>query len=51
MGLRFLFLSAVGLSEFAMTVITRIKVVLAMYFTAKGIVKRFFKGLTVLKSS
>ena len=46
--LKVLFLSAVELSEFVMTVMTRIKVVLAMYFTAKGIVKGFFKDLTVL---
>ena len=49
--LKVLFFSAVELSEFAMTVMTRIKVVLVMYFTVKGIVKRFFKDLTVLKSS
>ena len=49
--LKVLFLSAVELSEFVMTVMTRIKVVLAMYFAAKGIVKRFYKDLNVLKSS
>ena len=37
--LKVLFLSAVELSEFVMTVMIRIKVVLAMYFTAKEIVK------------
>jgi hypothetical protein len=49
--LKVLFLSSVELSEFVMTVMTRIKVVLAMYFTTNGIVQRFFKDLTVLKSS
>jgi hypothetical protein len=49
--IKVLFLSAVELSEFVMTVMIRIKVVLTMYFTTNEIVQRFFKDLTVLKSS